>query len=233
MNVSSISDIEASAIPLNGSEAQVEWAERIRRQVNADFDRVAAAFRSIAKRQIRSRRAETELIITILEEKRSEVMSTERAGSFIQDWQEIGDQVRKLIFRDPRYQAIKNKRAARSNSAAKTGTGRTNSIMTIRPLYDRIVVKRIEEQEASRNGIIIPDSAQEKPQEGEVLAVGRGKLLDDGQVVALDVKVGDRVLFGKYSGTETKLVGTEYIIMREDDVLAVLDTAARSTRKAA
>ncbi|MEP7366321.1 MAG: co-chaperone GroES, partial [Acidobacteriota bacterium] len=94
--------------------------------------------------------------------------------------------------------------------------------MNIRPLYDRIVVKRIEEQETSRNGIIIPDSAQEKPQEGEVISVGRGKLLEDGQVVALDVKAGDRVLFGKYSGTETKLVGTEYIIMREDDVLAVL-----------
>lgn len=94
--------------------------------------------------------------------------------------------------------------------------------MNIRPLYDRIVVKRIEEQETSRNGIIIPDSAQEKPQEGEVISVGRGKLLEDGQVAALDVKAGDRVLFGKYSGTETKLVGTDYIIMREDDVLAVL-----------
>lgn len=104
--------------------------------------------------------------------------------------------------------------------------------MNIRPLYDRIVVKRIEEQETSRNGIIIPDSAQEKPQEGEVISVGRGKLLEDGQVVALDVKVGDRVLFGKYSGTETKLVGTEYIIMREDDVLAVLTKTGPTPVKA-
>jgi chaperonin GroES len=98
-----------------------------------------------------------------------------------------------------------------------------NGIMNIRPLYDRIVVKRIEEQETTRNGIVIPDSAKEKPQEGEVLAVGRGKRLEDGTLVALDVKVGDRVLFGKYSGTETKVVGTEYIVMREDDVLGVLN----------
>jgi chaperonin GroES len=104
--------------------------------------------------------------------------------------------------------------------------------MNIRPLYDRIVVKRIEEQETTRNGIVIPDSAKEKPQEGEVLAVGHGKRLEDGTLVSLDVKVGDRVLFGKYSGTETKLVGTEYIIMREDDVLGVLDGAHRSTQKA-
>ena len=104
--------------------------------------------------------------------------------------------------------------------------------MKIRPLYDRIVVKRIEEREAMRHGIVIPDSAKEKPQEGEVLAVGRGKRLDDGTVVALDVRVGDRVLFGKYSGTETKVVGTEYIIMREDDVLGILDGAPRPTQKA-
>ena len=91
--------------------------------------------------------------------------------------------------------------------------------MNIRPLYDRIVVKRIEEQETTRNGIVIPDSAKEKPQEGEVMAVGKGKRLEDGKLVALDVKVGDRILFGKYSGNEIKLDGTEYIIMREDDVL--------------
>ncbi len=95
--------------------------------------------------------------------------------------------------------------------------------MNIRPLYDRIVVKRIEEQETARNGIIIPDSAKEKPQEGEVMAVGRGKRLESGELVALDVKVGDRILFGKYSGSETKLDGVEYIIMREDDVLGILD----------
>ena len=98
----------------------------------------------------------------------------------------------------------------------------TNGVMNIRPLYDRIVVKRIDEKETSRNGIIIPDSAQEKPHEGEVIAVGHGKRLDDGQLVALDVKPGDRILFGKYSGSETKVEGTEYLIMREDDVLGVL-----------
>ena len=105
--------------------------------------------------------------------------------------------------------------------------------MNIRPLYDRLVVKRIEEQETMRNGIIIPDSAKEKPQEGEVIAVGRGKRLDDGRLVALDVKAGDRILFGKYSGNETKLDGTEYIIMREDDVLGVLDKAANGEAKTA
>jgi chaperonin GroES len=105
--------------------------------------------------------------------------------------------------------------------------------MNIRPLYDRIVVKRIEEQEAMRNGIIIPDSAKEKPQEGEVLAVGHGKRLEDGQLVALDVKVGDHILFGKYSGTETTVVGTEYIIMREDDVLGILDSAGKTKKNAA
>lgn len=102
--------------------------------------------------------------------------------------------------------------------------------MNIRPLYDRIVVKRIDEKETSRNGIIIPDSAQEKPQQGEVLAVGNGKRMEDGTLSPLDVKVGDRVLFGKYSGTETKLVGTEYMILREDDVLAILDPAPKKTK---
>jgi chaperonin GroES len=106
-------------------------------------------------------------------------------------------------------------------------------VKNIRPLYDRIVVKRIEEQETSRNGIIIPDSAKEKPQEGEVIAAGHGKRLEDGTLVALDVKAGDRILFGKYSGNEIKLDGIEYIIMREDDVLGVLDKSANSTKKAA
>ena len=100
--------------------------------------------------------------------------------------------------------------------------------MNLRPLYDRIVVKRIAEQETSQNGIIIPDSAKEKPQEGEVIAIGHGKRLENGTLVALDVKVGDRVLFGKYSGNETKISGTEYIIMREDDVLGVLDATAKA-----
>jgi chaperonin GroES len=104
--------------------------------------------------------------------------------------------------------------------------------MNIRPLYDRIVVKRIDEQETTRNGIVIPDSAKEKPQEGEVMAIGKGKRLEDGSVVALDVKAGDRILFAKYSGNEIKLEGTEYIIMREDDVLGILDKAPAAHRKA-
>jgi chaperonin GroES len=105
-------------------------------------------------------------------------------------------------------------------------------MMKIRPLYDRIVVKRIEEQETLRSGIIIPDSAKEKPQEGEVVAVGQGKRLEDGTLVALDVKIGDRILFGKYSGNEIKLDGDEYMIMREDDVLGVLDAAPEAAKKA-
>jgi chaperonin GroES len=98
--------------------------------------------------------------------------------------------------------------------------------MNIRPLYDRIVVKRIEEKETVQGGIIIPDTAKEKPQEGEVLAVGQGKRLENGSLAALDVKVGDRVLFGKYSGNEIKLDGQEVVIMREDEVLGILEGAA-------
>ncbi|MEK7407760.1 MAG: co-chaperone GroES [Acidobacteriota bacterium] len=98
--------------------------------------------------------------------------------------------------------------------------------MNIRPLYDRIVVKRIEEKETVQGGIIIPDTAKEKPQEGEVVAAGQGKRLDNGKLVALDVKVGDRILFGKYSGNEIKIDGEEYLIMREDDVLGILEGAA-------
>jgi len=105
--------------------------------------------------------------------------------------------------------------------------------MNIRPLYDRIVVKRITEQETTRNGIVIPDSAKEKPQEGEVMAVGKGKRLEDGTLRELEVKVGDHVLFGKFSGTETKVIGTEYLIMREDDVLGILDGAQQAAKKAA
>jgi chaperonin GroES len=104
-------------------------------------------------------------------------------------------------------------------------------IMNIRPLYDRIVVKRVEEQESTLHGIVIPDSAKEKPQEGEVLAIGRGKRLENGKLVALDLKAGDRILFGKYSGNEIKLDGTEYIIMREDDVLGILESGAKAANK--
>src|SRR5579864_7067025 len=96
--------------------------------------------------------------------------------------------------------------------------------MNIRPLYDRIVVKRIEsDAEKTAGGLFIPDSAKEKPQEGEVVAAGKGKRLDDGKIVPLDVKPGDRILFGKYSGSEVKIDGTEYIIMREDEVLGILE----------
>jgi len=99
--------------------------------------------------------------------------------------------------------------------------------MNIRPLYDRIVVKRIEEQETVRGGIIIPDTAKEKPQEGEVVAVGKGKRMEDGKLVPLDVQVGDRILFGKYSGSDIKLEGEEYMIMREDEVLGVIEGAVK------
>lgn len=104
--------------------------------------------------------------------------------------------------------------------------------MNVRPLYDRIIVKRSEEEEGMRNGIFIPDSAKEKPQEGHVVAVGRGRRLDDGQLVPLDVKAGDRILFGKYTGSETKVDGAEYTIMREDDVLAILSSASNGKSKA-
>ena len=92
----------------------------------------------------------------------------------------------------------------------------------VRPLHDRLLVKRIEEKETVKGGIIIPDTAKEKPQEGEVIAVGNGKTLDNGTKIALDVKAGDKILFGKYSGTDIKIDGEEYLILREDEVLAVI-----------
>src|SRR5690348_176579 len=95
----------------------------------------------------------------------------------------------------------------------------------IRPLHDRVIVRRIEEGEQIRGGIIIPDTAKEKPQEGEVIAVGEGKYKDDGARQPLDVKVGDRVLFGKYSGSEIKIDGEEFLIMREDEILGILERA--------
>ena len=94
--------------------------------------------------------------------------------------------------------------------------------MKVRPLHDRLVVRRIEEKESVKGGIIIPDTAKEKPQEGEVIAVGNGKVLENGTKVPLDVKAGDRILFGKYSGTDIKIDGQEFLILREDEVLAVL-----------
>jgi chaperonin GroES len=95
--------------------------------------------------------------------------------------------------------------------------------MNIRPLHDRVVIKRKEEDRTSPGGIVIPDSAAEKPIRGEVMAVGNGKILDDGNVRSLDVKVGDNVLFGKYSGTEVKVDGEELVVMREDDIMAVIE----------
>jgi chaperonin GroES len=103
--------------------------------------------------------------------------------------------------------------------------------MNIRPLYDRIVVKRIEQQEQMQGGLYIPDSAKEKPQEGEVVAVGKGKRLEDGKLVPLDVQVGDRILFGKYSGSDIKIDSEEYMIMREDEVLGVLEGASQAAKK--
>jgi len=94
--------------------------------------------------------------------------------------------------------------------------------MKIRPLHDRVIIKRLEEEKTSPGGILIPDSAAEKPVRGEVMATGNGKLLENGTVRPLDVKVGDKVLFGKYSGTEVKVDGVDYLVMREDDVVAVL-----------
>ena len=105
--------------------------------------------------------------------------------------------------------------------------------MKIRPLYDRVVVKRVEDTEAAmQGGLYIPDSAKEKPQEGEVVAIGKGKRLDDGKLVALDVQVGDRILFGKYSGSDIKLDGEEYMIMREDEILGILDKQPVAAKKA-
>jgi chaperonin GroES len=104
--------------------------------------------------------------------------------------------------------------------------------MQIRPLYDRIVVKRLEEDESKHGSLFIPDSAKEKPQKGEVVAVGKGKRLEDGKLVALDVQVGDTILFGKYSGSDIKLDGQEYMIMREDEVLGIFESKPVAATKA-
>ena len=95
--------------------------------------------------------------------------------------------------------------------------------MKIRPLHDRVIVKRLESETRSAGGIVIPDSAAEKPVQGKIVAVGKGKILEDGSVRALDVKVGDKILFGKYSGTEVKVDGDDLVVMREEDVMAVIE----------
>jgi chaperonin GroES len=94
--------------------------------------------------------------------------------------------------------------------------------MKVKPLHDRVLIKRMEEEEKTKGGIIIPDTAKEKPIQGKVVAVGKGKVTEDGKVIPLEVKAGDKVLFGKYSGTEVKIDGDEHIIMREDDILAIV-----------
>jgi len=96
--------------------------------------------------------------------------------------------------------------------------------MTIRPLHDRVLIKRLDAQKTSPGGIVIPDSATEKPIEGEVVAVGYGKMLDNGEIRPLDVKVGDKVLIGKYAGTEVTVEGTEYVVLREDDIMGVIES---------
>ncbi len=103
--------------------------------------------------------------------------------------------------------------------------------MNIRPLHDRVLIRRIDKEETARGGIIIPDSAKEKPQQGEVIAAGNGKMLENGVRVAIDVKAGDRILFGKYAGSEIKSDGQEYLILREDEILGVLSAKAVSAKK--
>lgn len=100
--------------------------------------------------------------------------------------------------------------------------------MTVRPLHDRLLIKRVEEKEHVKGGIIIPDTAKEKPQEGEVIAAGNGKKTEEGKVIPLDVKAGDRILFGKYSGSEIKIEDQEYLILREDEVLGVIESTKTS-----
>jgi chaperonin GroES len=125
-------------------------------------------------------------------------------------------------FASPRLKRLLQNRRARTplNFISDKQTGGLS--MDIRPLHDRVVVKRIEETENMQGGLYIPDSAKEKPQQGEVIAVGNGKRTDEGKQLPMDVKVGDRILFGKYSGSDIKLNGNEYMIMREDEILGVL-----------
>jgi chaperonin GroES len=119
-------------------------------------------------------------------------------------------------------------RGARSRSTQRSHL--EESTMNFHPLADRLLVRRIEEQETVRGGIIIPDTAKEKPQEGEVVAVGPGRLTEDGKRIAVEVKKGDRILVGKYSGTDVKIDGTEYTILREDEVLGVLSKTAETSK---
>jgi len=217
---------------MTGTVNQIEWAEQIKIRVSAEFDRVARALASAASKQVEEDRVDTLAVIAILEDKRAAVMGKDEAGYFIHDWQELSDQVRRMIAQDPRYKKIKiNKELAKRISEINPNW-RLNSMLKIRPLSDRIVVKRIAEQETLRSGIIIPDSAQEKPQEAEVIAVGLGKRMEDGKVIPVDVKVGDRIVFGKYSSSDIKLDGEEYLIMREDEILGVMEQKPTTAKQA-
>src|SRR5215207_1209993 len=124
---------------------------------------------------------------------------------------------------------VSSRKAIKPNHSSTKNPERSIMATNIKPLHDRVIVKRIEEGEQVRGGIIIPDTAKEKPQEGEVIAVGEGKRKDDGTRIGLDVKEGDRVLFGKYSGSEIKLDGEEYLIMREDEILGVIERAGAAS----
>jgi chaperonin GroES len=216
---------------MTGTPNQVALARQIKVRVSVEFDRVANALRSAATRQSAQHRVDTLTVIAILEEKRAEVMQNDQAGYFIHGWQELRDQVRQLIAQDRRYKRIKVNQALAKQISQINPDWRLNSMMKIRPLSDRIVVKRIEEQETVRRGIIIPDSAKEKPQEAEVIAVGLGKRLEDGNLVPVDVKVGDRILFGKYTSSDIKVDGEEYLIMREDEVLGVVEQEPNAAKQ--
>jgi chaperonin GroES len=121
--------------------------------------------------------------------------------------------------------------ASEAGSAGQKLRRKGDSTMTVRPLHDRLIVKRVEEKESIKGGIIIPDSAKEKPQEGEVIAAGNGKKTEDGKIIPMDVKAGDRILFGKYSGTEIKIDDQEYLILREDEVLGVIERTKAAAGK--
>lgn len=118
---------------------------------------------------------------------------------------------------------VTKRTTAKPASTVQHHNKEARGVMKIRPLHDRILVERLEEQEVRRGGIIIPDTAKEKPQEGKVVAAGNGKVTEEGKKIPLDVKAGDRILFGKYSGSEVKIDDKEYLILREDDVLAILE----------
>ena len=217
---------------MTGTVNQIEWAEQIKIRVSADFDRVGRALASAASKQTEEDRLDTLAVIAILEDKRAAVMGKDEAGYFIHDWQELSDQVRQMIVQDPRYKKIKINQELAKRISEINPNWRLNSMLKIRPLSDRIVVKRITEQETLRSGIIIPDSAQEKPQEAEVIAVGLGKRMEDGKVIPVDVKVGDRIVFGKYSSSDIKLDGEDYLIMREDEILGVMEQKPKTAKQA-